>query len=189
MVGRGGGSGCSYWVMSTVCDKNVSVSLFHVDADVSEFIFQETGTFVLYCLEDQGFNASIVVQGAQPTSAKYLPLVYTHVALMMASLGVLFPIAVFLYYLKLKLAYLILYSISWILCLCGFVVIIVYIQLTDRHYFQHVIHAALSYPLTFVFLVSLPLLLVHNKLVPFHRRLGHVTMALGITNVITVSGY
>jgi len=158
------------------------------DADNSEFLFQEAGTFVLYCQEDQEFNATIVViQDIQPTSVTYRPLLYTHVALMMAAFGVLFPIAVFLYYLKLKLLYLIFLSISWIICFCGFVVIIVYIQLTDKHYFQHVIHAALSYPVSFGFLVVLPLLLVHKKLQPYQRRLGHVTMVIGVTNVVAVS--
>ena len=154
--------------------------------DSSQYVFQEAGTFLLYCKEDTGFNATIVVQGDAAATNRFLPLLYAHAALMILSFGILFPIAVFLYC-RNYLAYLVLFILVWILSIIGFVLVMFYIWLTTGHFFRRIIHAALGYPVMFEYVVGLPLLLVHKKLKPFHARLSHVVMSVGITGVVTVS--
>lgn len=105
---------------------------------------------------------------------------------MAAAFAVLLPIGVFLRHYDHSLAYFVILPIAWILSIIGLVVVVIYIQLTDKHHVQLVIHAVVGYILMFVFVLGLPLLLLHHKLRVYHTRLGHVVMVFGLKNILTV---
>ena len=166
------------------------LSLTHVHSiwtsDSAQYLFQKAGKFYMHCLGDEGFNATIVVEDSMDeVSPLFLPFVYTHVALMALVFAVLLPIGVFLYHCQHSVTYFVFLVSSWLLSILGLVAV-VYIQFTEKKHVQEKIHAVVGYILMIVFVLGLPLLLLHRKLKAYHTRLGHVVVVFGLANVLTV---
>lgn len=154
---------------------------------VTRHRFEEAGSFVLSCSDDEDVATTIVV--AEPAkeeaeNKRLHPLLYTHVALMAAAFGVLLPVAAFLYYHGVSLGYKVLLPIVMVLATCGFVLVVVYVQLTSRKHFHYFIHGVVGVALVALVLLGMPLLLVHQKLRVFHFRLGHAVAFFGMGNVL-----
>lgn len=161
-------------------------------AGVTRHRFEEAGSFVLSCSDDEDVATTIVV--AEPAkeeaeNKRLHPLLYTHVALMAAAFGVLLPVAAFLYYHGVSLGYKVLLPIVMVLATCGFVLVVVYVQLTSRKHFHYFIHGVVGVALVALVLLGMPLLLVHQKLRVFHFRLGHAVAFFGMGNVLLVSTF
>lgn len=149
------------------------------------------GSFLLSCQDDEELAATIIVMEREETEEEdkshLHPLLYTHVALMAAAFGVLFPMAAFLYYHGVVLGYKILLPIAMLLALCGLVLVVVYVQLTSKEHFDFIIHGTVGVALLVLALLGMPLLLLHKKLRVYHFRLGHVVAFFGMGNILLVS--
>ena len=103
----------------------------NITAAFSQHRFEEAGTFHLSCAEASDITAVIVVTDEEIEESDELrPLLYTHVALMAAAFGVLFPLAAFLFYHGVHLAYIIIFPIGLVLGVSGLAIIVVYVELT-----------------------------------------------------------
>ena len=136
-------------------------------------------------------SATIIVgegEGGEEDDNSHLrPLLYTHAALMAAAFGLLFPVAAYLYYQGVTLGYKILLPIAVIVALSGFVLVVVYVQLTSKDHFDYFIHGVVGVALLVFALLAMPVLLLHKKLRVYHFRLGHVVAFFGMGNILLVS--
>lgn len=105
---------------------------------------------------------------------------------MAMAFAVLLPIGVFLYHWEHSLLYFLILPLALVVSILGLVAAVIYIQLTDKKHIHRVIHAVVGYGLMFVFVLGLPSLLLHRKLKVYHKRLGHVVVAFGMANILTV---
>ncbi len=125
-----------------------------------------------------------------PDTTHLLPLLYTHVALMAVAFGFLFPLAAFLYYHRISLAYKLLFPVALLLAVCGLVIVLVYVELTaDKSHFGYPIHGVVGVALVALVVVVMPLLLLHRKSRAYHFRLGHAVAFFGMGNILLVSFY
>lgn len=167
----------------------------YITAGVTQHRFQEAGRFVLSCLENATVTVTIIVRdgeevaaaGSDENTQRLAPLLYTHVALMAAAFGILFPVAAFMYYHRVALAYKIIIPFAILLALCGFVLILVYVELTTMEHFHFLVHGVLGLALLILAVLVMPLLLLHKKSRVFHFRLGHIVSFFGMGNVLLVS--
>lgn len=149
---------------------------------------------MLICKDDASINATIVVRSRSNTttreevaSNRFGPLLYTHVTIMAVTFGVLFPIAVFLQYHKISLAYKIILPITIGLAVCGFIMVVAYVQLAGRKHFGFLIHGVVGLVLLILTVLGMPLLLLHKKTRIYHFRVGHIVAFFGMAQVLLVS--
>ncbi len=140
-------------------------------------------------MEDSDITAVIVVTDEErgEESSTLHPLLYTHVALMAAAFGVLFPLAAFLYYHGVSLAYKIIFPVGVVLALCGVVLIAVYVELTGGAHFRFFLHSSVGVALLGLAMLVMPLLLLHRKTRVYHVRASHILAFFGMGNVLLVS--
>lgn len=177
-----------------------------ITVGVTQHQFHKVGTFRLSCQAEE-IDALITV--SEPVSSRpsilassdanncsnssisdqshLLPLLYTHVALMAAAFGVLFPVGAFLHYHGVAMAYKILLPVGIVLSLCGLVLVLVYVELAGKSHFYSPIHGALGLALLLMAVVGMPLLLLHKKSRLYHFRMGHIVSFFGMGNVLLVS--
>lgn len=120
-------------------------------------------------------------------SQKYIQLLYTHVAIMSAVFAVLLPVGAFLAYHQITLAHKITQPIGIVLSLIGFVMVIVYVQLSHGNHFRYLIHGVIGLALLIMVLFVMPLLLVTKCSRNWHHKVGHIIAFFGMGNILLVS--
>ena len=149
--------------------------------------FTAPGTYQIICREDTSLNVTIVVtETSSAPPSRLLPLLYTHAALMAAAFGFLLPLGAFLAYNKAKLAHKVIQPVGLVLALIGFVLVVVYVQLSHGLHFRYLIHSVVGLVLL-IMALGMPLLLLKKPRV-WHKKTGQVVVFFGMGNILLVSG-
>ena len=157
----------------------------------------EEGTYRLHCKENESIYATVTVAAAtdEPTT-RYRPLLYTHASVMGVVFGILLPIGAFLAHHRVLLVHRILQPIGLLLALVGLVLVIVYVELSERKHFGSLVHGVTGLGLLITTVLTMPTLILLPSvkalerklhfLRTWHRRSGHAVAFLGIGNVLVV---
>ena len=161
--------------------------------DDNFYQFKNPGTFTLQCEEDPSIKALVVVTNATssapppPPPSRYLPLIYSHAAAMGVAFGILFPIGAFLAYNNVRVVNWVIYPIAMLLAVAGFVLTIVYVELTDKAHFKFLIHGVFGLAVLLLALFAMPLLIIAKRSRKWHWRTGHIVAFFGMANILLVS--
>ena len=132
-------------------------------------------------------NVSLSRSNETDRSQKYIELLYIHVAIMGAVFGVLFPVGAFLAYHQITLAHKFTQPIGIAMALVGFVMVVVYVQLSHGDHFRYLIHGVIGLALLIMVLFVMPLLLVSERSRKWHHKVGHIIVFFGMGNILLVS--
>ncbi len=151
----------------------------------TSYRFNFPGTYRIVCENDPSFQATVSVPSV-PTPQSLLPLLYSHVALMIAAFGVLLPVGGFLAHHQVKLVHKVVQPLGVLLGLIGLVLVVVYVQLTHGRHFKPLIHAVVGLVLLLLAAVGMPLLLFRKERT-WHKKCGQIVVFFGLANVLLVS--
>lgn len=177
-----------------------AIQSLSIPTGVDQYHFKSSGSFELFCSENNGISAAVIVVSENNTnhsichsietedeSSDYKALLYSHAGIMGITFGILLPLGAFLAHHEKLLAHKIIQPTGIILALIGFVMIIVYVQLTTKEHFQFVIHGFVGLTLFLMVFLLMPFLLLKKQWRMWHRRCGHIIAFFGMGNVLVVS--
>lgn len=117
--------------------------------------------------------------------SKLEPLVYSHAAVMGITFGILLPMGAFLAYHYFAVVHIVIQVISLIAALVGLVIIVTYVEVTNKSHFQFPIHGVVGLALILLLLI-MPFLRLHRRLREHHHKLGQIVAFFGMANVLLV---
>lgn len=159
----------------------------------------EEGDYRLHCKENESIYATVAV--AAPSAdeiTRYRPLLYSHASIMGVVFGILLPLGAFLAHHRVLLVHRVLQPIGIVLALVGLVLVVVYVELSERKHFGKLVHAVTGLGLLISAVVVTPslILLPSVKALQFggrlrferawHKRSGQIVVFFGIGNVLVV---
>ena len=172
------------------------MQFFHIIGS-NYYQFNTVGSYQLSCEENSNFAVTIsVVNRTVDTeceeddqAGRYGALLYTHAGIMAISFGVLLPLGAFLAHHKQFLLHKITQPVGIVLALTGFILVLVYVQLSAEKHFRFFIHGVVGLGLMVLVFLLMPVLLLRKQWRKWHRRCGHVVAFFGMANVLLVCIY
>lgn len=153
---------------------------------MTSYKFNTPGNYRIVCESDPSLQAVVIVVTTTPHRQLFLPLLYSHAALMMAAFGVLLPVGGFLAHHQVKLVHKVVQPLGVLLSLVGLVLVVVYVQLTNGRHFRPLLHTVLGLALLLLAALGMPLLLLRKERT-WHKKCGQIVVFFGMANVLLVS--
>lgn len=155
------------------------------------------GTYELSCEENSSIAVAIAVVDTMvdteceddDDAGQYGALLYTHAGIMGLTFGILLPLGAFLAHHKQYLLHKITQPVGIVLALTGFVLVVVYVELSTEKHFRFLIHGVVGLGLMVTVFLLMPVLLLQKQWRKWHGRCGHVVAFFGMANVLLVRVY
>lgn len=158
----------------------------------NHYQFNTVGTYELSCEENSSIAVAIAVVDTMvdteceddDDAGQYGALLYTHAGIMGLTFGILLPLGAFLAHHKQYLLHKITQPVGIVLALTGFVLVVVYVELSTEKHFRFLIHGVVGLGLMVTVFLLMPVLLLQKQWRKWHGRCGHVVAFFGMANVL-----